>query len=104
MVIVLVSGTGVKPRIDIISPDVKGAADVTSPLLFTANLRAVFAPYTLAFTVARVVFTGAPVTPTPVTSPVRMMTPEGTDIGVVVTFVTSPLPFTVTTGIDTLLP
>jgi hypothetical protein len=43
-VIVLLSGTGVYPRIDIMSPAVRGAADVTSPLAFTANLRGVLTP------------------------------------------------------------
>jgi hypothetical protein len=43
-VIVLLSGTGVYPRIDIMSPAVRGEADVTNPLPFTANLRGVSVP------------------------------------------------------------
>ena len=100
IVIVLLSGTGVYPRIDIISPAVNGAADVTNPLAFTANLRGVFVPYTLALTVAKVVVRGTPVVPTPVTSPCKMIAPEGIFTAVVVTLVTKPLPFTVTTGIN----
>ena len=100
IVIVLLSGTGVYPRIDIMSPAVRGEADVTNPLLFTANLRGVFIPYTLALTVANVVVRGTPVVPTPDTSPCKMITPEGTVTAVVVKFVTKPLPFTVTTGIN----
>lgn len=101
---VLVSGTGTYPRILCISKAVIGEADVTSPLPFTANLRGVSTPYTLAFTVARVVVRGAPVVPTPVTSPTNMMVPEGIDTGMLVTLVTNPLPFTVTTGICVALP
>ena len=43
---------------------------------------------------------GTPVVPTPDTSPCKMIAPEGTLIAVVVTLVTNPLPFTVTTGIN----
>ena len=84
----------------IISKAVRGEADVTNPLPFTANLRGVSVPYTLAFTVANVVVRGTPVVPTPVTSPCKMIVPEGMFTAVVVTFVTKPLLFTVTTGIN----
>lgn len=97
---VLLSGTGVYPRIDIMSPAVRGEADVTKPLPFTANLRGVSVPYTLALTVANVVVRGTPVVPTPDTSPCKMIAPEGIFTAVVVTLVTKPLPFTVTTGIN----
>lgn len=82
------------------SKAVNGEADVTKPLPFTANLRGVSVPYTLALTVANVVVRGTPVVPTPVTSPCKMIAPEGMFTAVVVTFVTKPLVFTVTIGIN----
>jgi hypothetical protein len=98
IVMVLESGTGVYPNNPIMSPAVKGAAEVTNPFAFTANFRGVFDPYTLLLTVARVVVRGTPVTPTPETSPWRMMVFDGRLMATGVIFVTNPLPFTVTTG------
>ena len=54
------------------SPCVIGAAEVTRPLPFTANLRNVLLPYTLELTVSNVSVTGDPVKPAPLTSPVKL--------------------------------
>ena len=47
---VLVVGTGVYPSTDSISRLVIGAADVTKPLLFTANFKKLSLAYTSLFT------------------------------------------------------
>jgi hypothetical protein len=69
---VLLVGTGTYPNADTISPCVIGAAEVTRPLPFTANLRNVLLPYTLELTVSNVSVTGDPVKPDPSTSPVKL--------------------------------
>lgn len=101
---VLVVGTGVYPIILNISKLVIGDADVTSPFPFTVNLRAVCDVYTLGFTVASVSVVTDPVKPDPETSPLNSRAADGREIGLDVMLVTSPLEFTVTTGIVVALP
>jgi hypothetical protein len=100
MVRVLVVGTGKNPIILNISKLVIGDADVTSPFPFTVNLRGVIDVYTSGFTVANVSVVIDPVKPDPETSPLNRSDPAGKTTGVVVTLVTNPLEFTVTTGTD----
>ena len=104
MVRVLVLGTGVYPNIVTMSERVRGAAEVTKPFPFTANFKGVLTLNTLGFTVFKVMVTGLPVVPNPVTSPIKLKLAEGKATVTGVILVTNPLLFTVTTGMVMLSP
>jgi hypothetical protein len=91
---------GVYPNIDIMSPAVIGDAAVTSPFAFTANFNGVTPTYGLAFTFCKVSVIVDCVNPVPNTSPIKVIDCGAVTNGVVVRLVTSPLAFTVTTGIE----
>ena len=91
---------GVYPSMDIISPDVIGDAAVTSPFAFTANFNGVILTYGLGLTFCNINVIVDCVNPVPNTSPMKVIDCGGVTNGVVVRFVTSPLAFTVTTGIE----
>jgi hypothetical protein len=90
---------GVYPNIDIISPAVIGDAAVTSPFEFTANFNGVTPTYGLGLTFCNVNVIVDCVNPVPNTSPIKVIDCGAVTNGVVVRLVTSPLAFTVTTGI-----
>ena len=91
---------GVYPSMDIMSPDVIGDAAVTSPFAFTANFNGVIPTYGLGLTFCNINVIVDCVNPVPNTSPIKVIDCGGVTNGVVVRFVTSPLAFTVTTGIE----
>jgi hypothetical protein len=90
---------GVYPNIDIMSPAVIGDAAVTSPFAFTANFNGVILTYGLGFTFCNINVIVDCVNPVPNTSPMKVIDCGAVTNGVVVRLVTSPLAFTVTTGI-----
>jgi hypothetical protein len=91
---------GVYPNIDIMSPAVMGDAAVTSPFEFTANFNGVTPTYGLGFTFCNVNVIVDCVNPVPNTSPIKVIDCGAVTNGVVVRLVTSPLAFTVTTGME----
>lgn len=91
---------GVYPSMDIMSADVIGDAAVTSPFEFTANFNGVIPTYGLGLTFCNINVIVDCVNPVPNTSPIKVIDCGGVTNGVVVRFVTSPLPFTVITGIE----
>ena len=90
---------GVYPSIDIMSADVIGDAAVTSPFAFTANFNGVMPTYGLGLTFCNINVIVDCVNPVPNTSPMKVIDCGAVTNGVVVRLVTSPLAFTVTTGI-----
>jgi hypothetical protein len=95
---------GVYPSIDIMSPDVIGDAAVTSPFAFTANFNGVITAYGLGLTFCNINVIVDCVNPVPNTSPMKVIDCGAVTNGVVVRLVTSPLAFTVTTGIKDAAP
>ena len=91
---------GVYPSMDMMSPDVIGDAAVTSPFEFTANFNGVIPTYGLGLTFCNINVIVDCVNPVPNTSPIKVIDCGGVTNGVVVRLVTSPLAFTVTTGIE----
>lgn len=90
---------GVYPSMDMMSPDVMGDAAVTSPFEFTANFNGVTLTYGLGLTFCNTNVIVDCVNPVPNTSPMKVIDCGAVTNGVVVILVTSPLAFTVTTGI-----
>tara|TARA_R110000868_G_scaffold38813_1_gene135470 strand:- start:726 stop:1763 length:1038 start_codon:yes stop_codon:yes gene_type:complete len=95
---------GVYPSIDIMSPAVIGDAAVTSPFAFTANFNGVITAYGLGLTFCNINVIVDCVNPVPNTSPMKVIDCGAVTSGVVVRLVTSPLAFTVTTGIKDAAP